>query len=511
MHGDAWAHVLADDEAAVEIGIVAGGDVQRRQLRIDEAGKECRGGGAGFALPQRQAGFGLLGFGQRAQRFGDGDVRLGDGLQRLLALGGKHGEQRRECRLQARDQVLGGAPIVRPQATDGATAAASAGDRLLGARQSFGDAVDAAPEIHVAKGGDLQRPPRPAHAEGIEAEARQRMLQQRHHGGRREVVGGSGDDEIQERAGRRLGKRAPGRVIDADAPGFEAHGNAAGEQPVRRDERGGAAGRFRRLAQDERDGLGFVLRRRRLDEAHPVERGTHGLGIGRGDVLLPAAGHARWAHGFADEHLARFAGRAETGAAQLLHVGARDAEGSEQLGETELRMLGMLADRRPALRVEMQIEARQHDGALRQPRHGGHQLDRRRHRAGDAGDDHRAGRRRVAESPGLGEDRLIAPRRRRQQFFLGKVRRPEGGDDFEELERALPVLGIFVRHQRGEAVKRYVLGLDHVHQAGEFGGEVRRLRRRVGARRRGVLAEVGGLAGIAADGLRPALHQHGQH
>ena len=171
----------------------------------------------------------------------------------------------------------------------------------------------------------------------------------------------------------------------------------------------------------------------------------------------------------------------------------------------------MLGDRRPAFGVEMQIEARQHDGALRQARHGGHQLHRRRHRAGDAGDDHRAGRRRVAETLGFGEDRLVAPRGRRQQLFLGEIRRPEGGDDLEEFERALPVLGVFVRHQCGEAVERHVLGLDHVHQARELGGEMRRLRRRVGARRRGVLAEVGGIAGIAADGLRPALHQHGQH
>ncbi len=139
-----------------------------------------------------------------------------------------------------------------------------------------------------------------------------------------------------------------------------------------------------------------------------------------------------------------------------------------------------------------------------------HELHRRRHRAGDAGDDHGTGRRRVAEALGLGEDGLVAPRGRRQQLLLGEIRRPEGGDDLEELERALPVLGVFVRHQRGEAVERHVLGLDHVHQARELGGEMRRLRRRVGARRRGVLAEVRGIAGIAADGLRPALHQHRQ-
>ena len=156
----------------------------------------------------------------------------GDGLQRLLALRREHREQRRKRGLQARDEILGGTPVVGPQAADGAMAAAPAGDRLLGARQRFGDAVDAAAQIHVAKGGDLQRPRGTAHGEGIEPEPRQRVLQQRHHGGRREVLGGGGDDEIEERAGRRLGERAAGGVVDADAPSFQAHSDAAGEQPV---------------------------------------------------------------------------------------------------------------------------------------------------------------------------------------------------------------------------------------------------------------------------------------
>ena len=63
----------------------------------------------------------------------------------------------------------------------------------------------------------------------------------------------------------------------------------------------------------------------------------------------------------------------------------------------------------------------------------------------------------------------------------------------------------------GEPVERHVLGLDHVHQPRQLGGEVRRLRRRVGARCRGVIAEMRGIARVAADGLRPALHQHGEH
>ncbi len=127
--------------------------------------------------------------------------------------------------------------------------------------------IEAAAEIDVAEGGDLERARGAAHDERVEPETRQRMLQQRHDGGGREVLGGGGDDEIEEGAGRRLGERASGAVVDTDAPGFEAHGDAAREQPVGRDERGGAARRLRRLAQDERDGFGLVLRRWRFDQA----------------------------------------------------------------------------------------------------------------------------------------------------------------------------------------------------------------------------------------------------
>ena len=60
---------------------------------------------------------------------------------------------------------------------------------------------------------------------------------------------------------------------------------------------------------------------------------------------------------------------------------------------------------------------------------------------------------------------------------------------FEELERLLPVLGELVGHQLGEAVEVDVLGLDHVHEARQLGGEVGGLRRRVGARRRDTVAD----------------------
>ena len=159
-------------------------------------------------------------------------------------------------------------------------AALPAADGSLGAHQRCGDAVEAAAEIDVTEGGDLERARGAAHGERVEPEPGQRMLQQRHDGGRREILGGGRDDEIEERAGRRLGERPAGAVVDADAPGFEAHGDAAGEQPVGRDERGGSARRLRGLAQNEGDGFGFVLRRRRFDQADALRARFDGAGVG---------------------------------------------------------------------------------------------------------------------------------------------------------------------------------------------------------------------------------------
>ena len=147
-----------------------------------------------------------------------------------------------------------------------------AADGFFGAHQRRGDAIEAAAEIDVTEGGDLRARARhgarrsassPSRASGCFSSAID--------GGRREILRGGRDDEIEERAGRRLGERPPGAVVDADAPGFEAHGDAAGEQPVGRDQRGGSARRLRGLAQDERDGFGFVLRRWRFDQADALQ------------------------------------------------------------------------------------------------------------------------------------------------------------------------------------------------------------------------------------------------
>ena len=159
MHGDARAHVLADDEAAVEIGVVAGGDLQRRQLRIDEAGEERRGRGAGFALPQRRAGFGLVPP-RAARQSASAAATCAAAIvcSGCSPLCGEDGEQRREGGLQPRDEIF-----ARARQSSGQRRSTARWRRclaltaLLGARQRCGDAVEAVAEIDVAEGGDLQR------------------------------------------------------------------------------------------------------------------------------------------------------------------------------------------------------------------------------------------------------------------------------------------------------------------------------------------------------------------
>ena len=218
--------------------------------------------------------------------------------------------------------------------------------------------------------------------------------------GRREVLGDGLDDEIEERAGRRLGERPAGGVVDADAPGFEAHGDAAREQPVGRDQRGGAAGRLGRFAQDERDGLGLVLRRRRFDQADAGERAAHRCRVGRARrsrcqrPVVPDG-----AHRLGDERLRAPARAAiERGAGEQLHaVGARRrARRAASASRTaDARDARRSPPSSPSSRCEIERRAARWRRCGK-PRHGAHQLDGRRDRAGDARDDDRALRRRRA-------------------------------------------------------------------------------------------------------------------
>ena len=61
--------------------------------------------------------------------------------------------------------------------------------------------------------------------------------------------------------------------------------------------------------------------------------------------------------------------------------------------------------------------------------------------------------------------------------LLGKMRRPMLGDDLEELDRVLPVGGVFLRRELFESGEVNLFAFDEVHEVAEVGGEIRGLRR----------------------------------
>ncbi len=261
-------------------------------------------------------------------------------------------------------------------------------------------------------------------------------------------------DEIEEGAGHRLGERAAGGIVDADAPGLEPHGDAAREQAVGRDQRGRAPRRLRRLAQDQRHHLGLVLRRRRLDEADAGERRAHALAVGRLGVVVPAPRRARRAHRLGDERGAvRLRGRRARCPRARARRSRSSPSRSSSVLQAELRVLGVA---RGDLRAQLSSSrCGSSPGSTIAPwgsaatarissTVAGIEPVTPATMTGPAGGD-------AARRSRLGEDRPVAPRRRRQQALLCEMRRPRLGDDLQELDRLLPVLGELLRHQRRRA------------------------------------------------------------
>ena len=119
----------------------------------------------------------------------------------------------------------------------------------------------------MRKRRDFERTGRAPSRERIEPQPRQRMFQQCHQLARCEALAHGVDDEIEERTRRRLRERASGAVVDLYAPGFEAHGDAACQKSIRRNERSRSAGVLAASRKIERYNFGFVLGCGRFDEA----------------------------------------------------------------------------------------------------------------------------------------------------------------------------------------------------------------------------------------------------
>ena len=81
------------------------------------------------------------------------------------------------------------------------------------------------------------------------------------------------------------------------------------------------------------------------------------------------------------------------------------------------------------------------------------------------------------EPRGLHSHEPVAPRHWRDETLVAEMLRPVLGDDVEEIESQLPMLGVLIGHEPLERGQVHLLALDEVHQPRQIRGEIGGLRR----------------------------------
>ena len=272
------------------------------------------------------------------------------------------------------------------------------------------------------------------------------MLEQGEQTGRRKPVLDRAGEQQQEGCRRRRGQRDAGRIVDGHAPALHFGSDPPAEVAVRRDQRRGLARRIEGPAEGQRDNP-RLLARIAADDAAEVgaERGGQRIAVER--PARPGLRRSGRPQGLGDQADARGRRFAQGGAVRrgrlrpVLYVLPPDAETLQQPREAELRMAFVGLDRRPAFLVEMAVQSRQDDLAVRQRRDRRQQVRRRRDAAGRAGGDHRMVRRGLRPAPLQPFQQQIAPRRRVHRAVLFQDGGPVRGHDLQEFEDLLPVRG----------------------------------------------------------------------
>jgi hypothetical protein len=321
--------------------------------------------------------------------------------------------------------------------------------------------------------------------------------------------------EPRRDAGRCVRQGHAGGVVDSNVPARELGGDAARERAVRRDERRRAVRHGERLAQGDGRGERLVALVRRFHDLDARAARSGEIAAAGWLHRGPTVGRIGGAKGFRDHSRAgreRLGGRGEAA-----HIPARDLQMRlEEAAQHGLRMpmhrIAVVrleaADGGPARLVEISVEPRQDDGAVRKPGDGGEESGGGRHGARRARRDDGSRRPVAKQPPGLRVDQEAAAPGRIARLPLGQDLGPVLGGDADEIEGQAEIFRVVRLDRLGEPIPGDVLAGEPVHEAFQIAGESDRVRRRGRHEERRAGRQ---LHPRPVDGLGPDLDQPGQN
>ena len=147
----------------------------------------------------------------------------------------------------------------------------------------------------------------------------------------------------------------------------------------------------------------------------------------------------------------------------------------QKLGHAMVRVGRVGLDRGPGRLVDIGRQARKYHRAGGQRQHRRHQANGRWDRPGRTGDNHRVGGRLPAPGFSLAGQHPVAPHRRIDTAGGGQNHRPVGGENFQEAQCHLPMIGQFIGHQGFKTGEIQAFGMDLIDQVGERLGQAQGL------------------------------------
>ena len=307
------------------------------------------------------------------------------------------------------------------------------------------------------------------------------MLDQCQHRHRRHAFRSSGGNRQQQGAGRRLAQGTPGAVVGLDPPATEQRRHPRGEHSIGRDQRGGLARRFDRLAKRDCDGHCLA---RRIGQFGGADPGQAAFAWGQAAPFVAEVGGG---HGIGDRAAANRRRCRPSTTAPHRHFAARDPDAVEQQLQMILGMafLGtpvlIRAERVPFLVVHdlRQRERGKHDCSVRHSRHAAQQRGDRRRGGGDPRGDGEPRRRRARPTLGGGAQQKVAPISEVDHAASRKLGGPGTDDRLQPVERHLPMSGEFWRFgcRLGQLRRRHFLDSQRIERPCQIGGKAHRFGR----------------------------------